>query len=91
MSPLSVVGWLVVVLVIGVVLYFLVWLQRQIENLLVVGDLLRKGPPSVKAPQKSLDTHGIGTSRNTMENQRGSFDLRDAPEGRTAMFIRRFE
>lgn len=78
------------VLVVDVVMYSLTRLQRQSENLLVVGDQLRKGPPSAKVPQRTLETHDLGTSRNIMEKERGSFGLRDAPEGRAAMFIWRF-
>ncbi len=41
------------------------------ENLLVVGDQMGKGPPSVKTPLRSLETHGIGKSQNSMEKERG--------------------
>lgn len=57
------------------------------ENLLVVDDQLKKGPPFVRVPLKSLETHGIGNSQNTMEKERGSFGLRHAPEGRAGVSI----
>lgn len=77
-------------LVVGVVMYPLTRLQRQSESLLVVGDRIRKGPPFVKALRKSLETHVIGMSWNTMEQKGGSFGLVNASEGRTAMFNWRF-
>jgi hypothetical protein len=74
----------------GVVMCPLIRLQRQSENLLV-GDQIEKGPPFVKVSWRSSVTHGTGMFSNTMEKERGSFGLRDAPEGRRAMFIQRFE
>jgi hypothetical protein len=53
------------------------------EDLLVVGDLMGKRPPSVKVASGSLEIHDIRTSQNTMERERGFRSSRCAGRARS--------